>query len=58
MGEENYKPKSTDFSCERMIDGEIRNVNLDIEHFIKVNAIQFARLWVTPKMVRFLAILQ
>ena len=42
-GDEAVSDFVSDFSCEKMIDGELRNLNPDIEHFIKVNAIQFAR---------------
>jgi len=42
-GDEAVSEFVSDFSCEKMIDGELRNLNPDIEHFIKVNAIQFAR---------------
>ena len=42
-GEEQVTDFVSDFSCEKMVDGEIRNLNPDIEHFIKANAVQFAR---------------
>lgn len=42
-GDEAVSEFVSDFSCEKMMDGELRNLNPDIEHFIKVNAIQFAR---------------
>ena len=42
-GEEQVTDFVSDFSCEKMVDGEIRNLNPDIEHFIRVNAVQFAR---------------
>ena len=42
-GEDSVKDILSDFSCETERDGDIVSLNPDIEHFIKNNAIQFAR---------------
>ena len=42
-GEDSVKEILSDFSCETERDGEIVSLNPEIEHFIKNNAIQFAR---------------
>ena len=42
-GEDSVKEILSDFSCETERDGEVISLNPDIEHFIKNNAIQFAR---------------
>lgn len=41
--EGSVKVMLSDFSCNKEIEGKFVNLNPDIEHFIKVNAIQFAR---------------
>ncbi len=42
-GEDAVKEILSVFSCKREKDGEAVSLNPDIEHFIKNNAIQFAR---------------
>ena len=41
--EETIQNMLSGFSCEKDADGESRNLNPDIEHFIRNNALQFAR---------------
>ena len=43
FGEDSVREILSDFSCEVKRDGESVSLNPDIEHFIKNNAIQFAR---------------
>nr|MBQ4458425.1 GNAT family acetyltransferase [Clostridia bacterium] len=42
-GEDSTREVLSAFSCKREIAGESKSLNPDIEHFIKNNAIQFAR---------------
>lgn len=42
-GDEVISEIISDFSCSRLVNGSTRNLNPDIEHFLKENAIQFAK---------------
>jgi len=42
-GEETIQEMISYFSCDKVVDGKAKNLNPDIEHFLKENAIQFAK---------------
>lgn len=43
VGEETVTMMMESFSCVKSVDGEDKNLNPDIERFLKENAIQFAK---------------
>ena len=43
LGEDSVTEILSDFSCKKTINGAFVSLNSDIEHFIKHNAIQFAK---------------